>query len=110
VAWLRKEKAGGDSFGHVWPEDGSVIEVADDLVASLVEITDARISVVDAPEPVEEPDGDDDGGQEPGEGDDPQDGDPDEEPNGPAEDDVADEPVERKPTPKPRARRAPAKD
>lgn len=49
---LRKEFPGSDSFGHVWPEAGAVVEVDDEHGRHLLRIQDAGFSEV-APEPVE---------------------------------------------------------
>jgi len=47
---LRKAQAGSDSFGHVWAEDGAVVEVPDEEARQLLRILDAGFSEV-APEP-----------------------------------------------------------
>lgn len=47
---LRKTQAGSDSFGHVWAEDGAVVEVPDEEARQLLRILDAGFSEV-APEP-----------------------------------------------------------
>lgn len=65
---LRKRLAGSDSYGHVWPEDGAVIEVDYDHAMDLLAIPDGGFSVADQPEDtvsepeseVSEPDGADD--------------------------------------------------
>lgn len=50
MARIRKEHAGSDSFGHVWPEDGAVVNIDDhDQIASLMAIPDGGFSEV-APE------------------------------------------------------------
>lgn len=47
MARIRKEHAGSDSFGHVWPEDGAVVDIDDhDQIASLMAIPDAGFSEV----------------------------------------------------------------
>lgn len=43
---LRKEQAGSDSFGNVWAEDGSVVEVPEEQGRALLKITDAGFSEV----------------------------------------------------------------
>lgn len=65
MALIRKAAAGSDSFGHVWPEDGAVVEIDDpEQIASLMAITDAGFSEVAPsgkkaakPEPEPEDDG-----------------------------------------------------
>lgn len=47
MALIRKAAAGSDSHGHVWPEDGSVVEIDDpDQIAALMAIPDAGFSEV----------------------------------------------------------------
>ncbi|GAA3267720.1 hypothetical protein [Streptomyces lavendulae] len=47
MALIRKAEAGSDSHGHVWPEDGAVVEINDpDQIAALMAITDAGFSEV----------------------------------------------------------------
>ncbi|MER6778495.1 MULTISPECIES: hypothetical protein [unclassified Streptomyces] len=47
MALIRKAQAGSDSHGHVWPEDGSVVEIDDpDQIAGLMAIPDAGFSEV----------------------------------------------------------------
>lgn len=47
MALIRKAEAGSDSHGHVWPEDGSVVEINDpEQIAALMAITDAGFSEV----------------------------------------------------------------
>ncbi|MFE9844677.1 hypothetical protein [Streptomyces goshikiensis] len=47
MALIRKSSAGSDSFGHVWPEDGAVVEIEDaDQIAALMAIPDAGFSEV----------------------------------------------------------------
>lgn len=47
MARIRKEHAGSDSFGHVWPEDGAVVTIDDhDQIASLMAIPDGGFSEV----------------------------------------------------------------
>lgn len=66
MALIRKAQAGSDSHGHVWPEDGSVVEIDDpEQIASLMAIPDAGFSEVTprgkaeaAPAASEEDDGD----------------------------------------------------
>ncbi|WP_367134431.1 MULTISPECIES: hypothetical protein [Streptomyces] len=44
---IRKEHAGSDSHGHLWAEDGAVVEVDDpDQVAALLAIDDGGFSEV----------------------------------------------------------------
>lgn len=63
MALIRKARAGSDSFGHVWPEDGAVIEIDDpDQIAALMAIDDAGFSEVTPgkkPAPAAEDPGDD---------------------------------------------------
>ncbi len=42
---LRKEHPGAASTGHVWPTDGAVVEVPEDVAAVLLAIADAGFSV-----------------------------------------------------------------
>lgn len=46
---LRKTKAGSDSFGHTWDNDGDTVEVSDAEAAILLRITDAGFSEVHEP-------------------------------------------------------------
>lgn len=47
MALIRKAAAGSDSHGHVWLEDGSVVEIDDpDQIAALMAIPDAGFSEV----------------------------------------------------------------
>lgn len=47
MALIRKAAAGSDSHGHVWPEDGSVVEIDDaEQIAALMAIPDAGFSEV----------------------------------------------------------------
>ncbi|MGW5477707.1 hypothetical protein [Streptomyces sp. NPDC004008] len=47
MALIRKAAAGSDSFGHVWPEDGAVVEIDDpEQIAALMAIADAGFSEV----------------------------------------------------------------
>lgn len=47
MALIRKAAAGSDSHGHVWPVDGSVVEIDDpEHVAALMAIPDAGFSEV----------------------------------------------------------------
>lgn len=62
MALIRKQRAGSDSYGHTWPEDGAVVEIEDgEQIASLVAIPDGGFSEVapDADEEPEAPDPDD---------------------------------------------------
>ncbi len=45
--FLRKDKAGATSLGHVWHNDGDVIEVPDEHAHILMRIRDAGFSVVE---------------------------------------------------------------
>lgn len=49
---LRKRLAGSDSHGHVWPEDGAVVEVDYDHAMDLLAIPDGGFSVADQPEDI----------------------------------------------------------
>ncbi|MDX3245831.1 hypothetical protein [Streptomyces sp. ME18-1-4] len=47
MALIRKTQAGSDSFGHVWSEDGAVVEIDDpEQIASLMAIADGGFSEV----------------------------------------------------------------
>jgi hypothetical protein len=50
VVLLSKKRAGSDSYGNVWPDDGAVIEVVDEQAAVLLAIPDGGFSEA----PVEE--------------------------------------------------------
>lgn len=52
---IKKARAGSDSFGHVWPEDGSVVDVPADEAAVLLRIPDGGFTDVSAPEPEPQP-------------------------------------------------------
>lgn len=64
MALIRKAAAGSDSFGHVWAEDGAVVEINDaDQIAALMDIPDAGFSeVISQRKPTQAP-ADDGGGQ-----------------------------------------------
>ncbi|AIG81258.1 Hypothetical protein AJAP_42435 (plasmid) [Amycolatopsis japonica] len=52
---IRKDRAGSDSYGHTWGEDGAVVDVAPEHAADLLEIPDGgfhEAEPVDEPEPV----------------------------------------------------------
>jgi hypothetical protein len=50
MAWIWKRHAGSDSFGHVWPENGSVIEIDDPAqIAALKKIPDGGFFEVPPP-------------------------------------------------------------
>ncbi|MFK0222232.1 hypothetical protein ACIQWN_29080 [Streptomyces vinaceus] len=50
MALIRKDSAGADSFGHVWPEDGAIVEIDDaDQIAALMAIPDGGFSEVIRP-------------------------------------------------------------
>ncbi|KIF00859.1 hypothetical protein PL81_38755 [Streptomyces sp. RSD-27] len=62
MALIRKHAAGSDSFGHIWSEDGAVVEIEDgDQIAALIAIPDGGFSEVirgsKAPEPKADGDG-----------------------------------------------------
>src|SRR5881397_2969231 len=60
MALIRKTAAGSDSFGHVWPEDGAVVEIDDpEQIASLMAISDGGFSEV-TPAGADDPDSDPD--------------------------------------------------
>ena len=46
---LRKARAGADSYGHIWPTDGAVIEVTYEQAMVLLAIPDGGFCVVDQP-------------------------------------------------------------
>lgn len=47
MALIRKTAAGSDSYGHVWPEDGAIVEINDaEQIASLMAIPDGGFSEV----------------------------------------------------------------
>ncbi|MGW2936074.1 hypothetical protein ACWDA7_30450 [Streptomyces sp. NPDC001156] len=68
---IRKERAGSDSFGNHWPEDGSVVEVEPEHVGPLLAIADGGFSEVTpaAEEPDDDGDGDGQGDGDGGDGD-----------------------------------------
>lgn len=72
MALIRKAAAGSDSFGHIWPEDDSVVEINDpEQIAALMAIVDAGFSEVPptgkkAAEPEAEPEPEGDGGEQAG--------------------------------------------
>ena len=71
MALIRKTAAGSDSFGHVWPEDGAVVEIDDpEQIASLMAIPDAGFSEVTptGDDSDNDPPGDPDGKKDPGDG------------------------------------------
>lgn len=55
---IRKRLAGSDSYGHVWAEDGAVVDVDYDQAMTLLAIPDGGFTVAeDQPDPdVAEPD------------------------------------------------------
>jgi hypothetical protein len=56
VPFIRKARAGNDSFGNSWPSDGAVIEVAPEHAMALLAILDGQFSEVTptaAPDPDE---------------------------------------------------------
>lgn len=66
---LRKDRAGSDSWGHVWTEDGSVVEVDYDQAVVLLAIPDGGFSVADTPGPEPKPDDGDEADTDPAQGD-----------------------------------------
>jgi outer membrane biosynthesis protein TonB len=52
--FLRKDRA-GSAPGHVWPHDGAIIEVHDDLAEQLLLIPRGGFSIAAAPQPEPEP-------------------------------------------------------
>ncbi|MFE2832166.1 hypothetical protein ACFXI6_14130 [Streptomyces mirabilis] len=53
---IRKDRAGNDSFGHSWPEDGAVVEMPHEEAEELLAIPDGGFTLVlpdadAAPEP-----------------------------------------------------------
>lgn len=61
---IRKERAGSDSFGNTWPEDGAVVDVDPEQVASLLAIPDGGFSEV-TPQTKQDEEPDDSGPQTP---------------------------------------------
>lgn len=64
MARIRKDRAGSDSFGHVWKKDGAVVDIDDaDQIAALMAIPDGGFSEVTsgsaAPDEDDKPTGDD---------------------------------------------------
>ncbi|MEU8839927.1 hypothetical protein AB0D97_12470 [Streptomyces roseus] len=60
MALIRKASAGGDSFGHVWPKDGAVVEISDgEEIAALMAIPDGGFSEVTPENEPAGPSGDD---------------------------------------------------
>lgn len=54
---IRKARSGADSFGHVWPEDGAVVDVDYEQAVVLLAIPDGGFSVAETPaEALTEPD------------------------------------------------------
>ena len=49
MPYIRKDTAGSTSQGHVWPEDGAVIEIPHDDAEELLVIPDGGFSLADAP-------------------------------------------------------------
>lgn len=52
---VRKARAGSDSHGHIWPEDGAVVEVPGEVATSLLAIPDGGFTLAAEPEPEPEP-------------------------------------------------------
>lgn len=79
MVWVKKNRAGSDSLGHVWPEDGAIVEVSAADAAKLLSIPDGGFSEAPAPdggepdaepvsgEPAEEPEAVAAGDETPGE-------------------------------------------
>ena len=44
---IRREKAGSDSYGHVWEHDGDTADVLPERAAALLAIPDGGFSVVE---------------------------------------------------------------
>lgn len=65
---IRKARAGNDSYGNEWPEDGAVVEVPVEQAAVLMAIPDGGFSEAPAPKkPAKQSDTEQgDGGQEDG--------------------------------------------
>lgn len=72
---IRKERAGSDSFGNHWPEDGAAVTVDPEHAAALLAIPDGGFSEV--PPPVDEAPADPEEGTDSSQGSSP-DEDPDE--------------------------------
>jgi hypothetical protein len=53
---LRKARAGSDSYGHVWPEDGVVVDVDYEQALVLLAIPDGGFTVAEDQPEVTEPD------------------------------------------------------
>ena len=54
--WLKKERGGSGVGEWWWPEDGSVVDVADEaLAAALLAIPDGGYTKADGPDPKPEP-------------------------------------------------------
>lgn len=53
MVWVqvRKARAGASSFGYVWPHDGAVTEVPEDLARELCRIPDGGFTVVEPAAP-----------------------------------------------------------
>jgi hypothetical protein len=50
MAWIWKRHAGADPWGHVWPENGSVVEIDDHAqIKELLEIPDGGFFEVPPP-------------------------------------------------------------
>lgn len=65
MPYVRKDCAGSDSLGHVWPEDGAVVEMPHEDAEQLFAILDGGFSLADSP-PEPAPDADDAGTETPG--------------------------------------------
>jgi hypothetical protein len=55
VPFIRKARAGNDSFGNSWPSDGAVVEVPPEQAVVLLSILDGQFSEA-MPEVAPEPD------------------------------------------------------
>jgi hypothetical protein len=49
VPFIRKARAGNDSFGNCWPHDGAVIEVPPEQAGALLAIRDGQFSEASPP-------------------------------------------------------------
>lgn len=49
MAFVKKDRAGSDSFGNVWDKDGDVVETDDKHAELLVRIPDGGFTKVEAP-------------------------------------------------------------
>lgn len=49
MPFIRKSRAGNDSFGNSWPQDGAVVEVPPEQAMALLAIRDGQFSEVSPP-------------------------------------------------------------